>query len=292
MTEIFEDPKEPAERRAKDLLSKMTLEEKVAQLSSVWTDELLDNDQFSEEKAKKLLSNGIGEITRIAGRGLKPRDAARLVNQIQKYLKEKTRLKIPVIVHEECLAGLQAPTATSFPQAIALASTWNLELMNRVASTIGRHVATVGAKQGLAPVLDLALDPRWGRTEETYGEDPYPASSMGVAYVSALQAQGVIATGKHFAGHGSSEGGRNTAPVNVSERFFRENHLRTFEAAVKAAGLRSIMPAYHQLDGVPCHANRWLLSGVLRGEWGFSGITVSDYDGVPRLMNIDGFRST
>jgi len=115
---------------------------------------------------------------------------------------------------------------------------------------------------------------------------------MGVAYVSALQAQGVIATGKHFAGHGSSEGGRNTAPVNVSERFFRENHLRTFEAAVKAAGLRSIMPAYHQLDGVPCHANRWLLSGVLRGEWGFSGITVSDYDGVPRLMNIDGFRST
>jgi len=280
------------ESRAKTLLSRLSLEEKVAQIGAVRAIELTENGHFSEEKSAPLLVHGIGFITRLTGDGLTVEQARDVVQAAQKFLLEKSTSKIPAIVMEECLAGVKAAGATSFPQSIGLASSWNTELVRKVASCIGQRAREVGIRHCLSPVLDLALDPRWGRTEETYGEDPYLASSMGVAYVSALQAQGVIATGKHFAGHGSSEGGRNTAPVNVSERFFRENHLRTFEAAVKAAGLRSIMPAYHQLDGVPCHANRWLLSGVLRGEWGFSGITVSDYDGVPRLMNIDGFRST
>ncbi|MDP7976452.1 MAG: glycoside hydrolase family 3 N-terminal domain-containing protein, partial [TACK group archaeon] len=220
------------DEKVRELIKSMSLEEKMAQLSSAWADELLENGQFSEEKARNLLKNGIGEITRISGRGFKPKDAASVVNKIQRFLINETRLKIPTIIHEECLAGLQGPSSTCFPQSIGLASTWSVPLMKKVAISIGKQVRTVGGRQGLAPVLDLAVDPRWGRTEETYGEDPYLVSSMGVAYVSSLQAQGVAATGKHFAGHGSSEGGRNTAPVNVSERFLRENHLRTFEAAV------------------------------------------------------------
>ncbi|MGC8670883.1 MAG: glycoside hydrolase family 3 protein, partial [Thermoprotei archaeon] len=276
------------DEKVRELIKSMSLEEKMAQLSSAWADELLENGQFSEEKARNLLKNGIGEITRISGRGFKPKDAASVVNKIQRFLINETRLKIPTIIHEECLAGLQGPSSTCFPQSIGLASTWSVPLMKKVAISIGKQVRTVGGRQGLAPVLDLAVDPRWGRTEETYGEDPYLVSSMGVAYVSSLQAQGVAATGKHFAGHGSSEGGRNTAPVNVSERFLRENHLRTFEAAVKLAGLQTIMPAYHQIDGVPSHANSWLLKGVLRGEWGFKGVVVSDYEGVSRLKSTEG----
>ncbi|MEM0024497.1 MAG: glycoside hydrolase family 3 N-terminal domain-containing protein [Thermofilaceae archaeon] len=271
------------------LLSRMTLEEKVAQLLSVPVEELVEGRSFSREKARKLLSNGIGQITRVSGSrlGFSPKEAARLVNEVQRFLVEETRLGIPAIVHEESLAGLMAPTATCFPQAIALAATWDPELVQRVAEEIRRQALAVGCRHVLAPVLDLSWDPRWGRTEETYGEDPYLAAAIGVAYVKGVQGSlrgGVLATGKHFAGHGFPEGGRNTAPVRVGEREFREAVLYPFESAVKEAGLAAIMPAYHEIDGVPCHANSWLLRRILRDEWGFEGIVVSDYFAVRQLQ--------
>ncbi|MEM0226430.1 MAG: glycoside hydrolase family 3 protein, partial [Thermofilaceae archaeon] len=271
------------------LLSRMTLEEKVAQLLSVPVEDLVEGRSFSREKARRLLSNGIGWIRRVSGSrlGFSPKEAARFVNEVQRFLVEETRLRIPAIVFEESLAGLMAPTATCFPQAIALAATWDPELVQRVAEEIRRQALAVGCRHVLAPVLDLSWDPRWGRTEETYGEDPYLAAAIGVAYVKGVQGSlrnGVLATGKHFAGHGFSEGGRNTAPVRVGEREFREAVLYPFEAAVKEAGLAAIMPAYHEIDGVPCHANSWLLRRILRDEWGFEGIVVSDGTGVRQLQ--------
>ncbi len=272
--------------KVREILRSMSLEEKVAQLTCVRAIDLTENGRFSQEKISSLLINGVGIITRLTGDGLAPQVARELVEAVQNFLKNQTRLRIPAIIMEECLAGLKAEGATSFPQSLALASSWNTDLIYRVASAIGRNARALGVRQCLSPVLDLAMDPRWGRVEETYGEDPYLASAMGVAYVKGLQSEGVAATGKHFAGHGSPEGGRNAAPVYVSERFMRENHLRTFEAAVKN-GLMSIMPAYHQLDGIPCHINHWLLRKVLREEWGFQGTIVSDGGAISRLIYVD-----
>ncbi|MEM4880457.1 MAG: glycoside hydrolase family 3 N-terminal domain-containing protein, partial [Desulfurococcaceae archaeon] len=275
-----------------ELLGKMSIEEKIAQLQSIPVDKLLDGKEFSEAKAKEYLAHGIGQITRIGGSRLrlKPREAAKIANAVQRFLKEKTRLGIPAIIHEECLAGLMAPTATVFPQAIGLASTWNPELIERIASAIREQAMLIGSRHCLSPVLDLCRDPRWGRCEETYGEDPYLVASMGLKYITGLQTEdiskGVVATGKHFAGHGFPEGGRNIAQVHLGLREFMEQHLYPFEVAVKLGGLLAIMPAYHEIDGIPCHANKWLLTDVLRREWGFRGIVVSDYNGILQLHSI------
>ncbi len=274
-----------------ELLAKMTLEEKVAQLGSVGVRELLEDGKFSPEKARQLLANGIGQITRPAGwSDLPPDQAASLANEIQRFLKEETRLGIPAIMHEECLTGLMARGGTTFPQAIGLASTWMPELIEQMTTAIRREMRAVGAHQGLSPVLDVLRDPRWGRTEETYGEDHYLVASMGVAYIRGLQGddlrQGVVATAKHFAAHGFSEGGRNCAPVHVGPRELREIFLFPFEAAVRVAKVQSIMNAYHDLDGIPCAASRELLTDILRGEWGFDGIVVSDYAAVHMLQTI------
>ena len=277
----------------RELLGRMTLEEKVAQLVSLPVEDLVDErGEFSEAKAEKLLRHGVGEIARVAGSrlGLRPRQAARLVNRIQKFLVERTRLGIPAIVHEECLSGLMAPSTIMFPMPLALASTWDPELVRRVAEAIRSQALLVGARHCLSPVLDLCLDPRWGRCEETYGEDPYLAAAMGLAYVRGLQGgdlrSGVAATAKHFAGHGWPEGGRNTAPVNAGPRWLRHAHLYPFEAVVKLAGVRTVMAAYHEIDGVPCHASEELLTGVLRREWGFDGVVVSDYWGIRMLVAV------
>jgi beta-glucosidase len=280
------------------LVSKMTLEEKVAQLGSVPMQDLLDErGNFSHEKAFQLICNGIGQITRIAG-GLgdparndtSPRRAAELANSAQRYLREKTRLGIPAIVHEESLSGFMADGATIFPQAIGLASTWNPDAVQAMASVIRLQMRAVGAHQALSPVLDLARDPRWGRVEETFGEDPYLVACMAVAYVRGLQGddlrQGVMSTLKHFAGHSFSEGGRNCAPVHLGPRELRDTFLFPFEAAVKEASARSVMNAYHDIDGVPCAASRELLTEVLRKEWGFRGIVVSDYEAIDRLRSV------
>ncbi len=295
----YQDPKLPVEQRVTDLLKRMTLEEKIAQLEGSWQnrDNVKDPQAlFVDEKgnflpaqASQLLKNGLGEMSRPSEkRG--PREMADFTNTLQKWMKENTRLGIPILFHEECLHGHAAPRGTSFPQAIALASTWDPVLVREVFAATAAEVRARGAQQCLAPVLDLARDPRWGRTEETYGEDPYLVSRIGVAAIQGFQGVGpfidkshVVATAKHFAVHGQPEGGTNVAPGNYSERVIREYFLKPFKAAVEEGGVQSVMPSYNEIDGIPSHGNKHLLDDVLRREWGFPGVVVSDYFAIADL---------
>ena len=254
---IYRDPAQPLDRRLEDLLGHMSLDEKLAQLGCVWSTQLVADDCFSPARARELLAHGSGHITRIgAATGLRPAESAAFANEIQRFLVEQTRLGIPAIIHEESVAGLTARDATQFPHAIGLASTWNPALLEAMGEVIRAQMRAVGARQTLAPVLDIARDPRWGRSEETYGEDSYLASRLGVAYVRGVQGDdlrhGVAATGKHFIGYGFSEGGMNHAPVHLGARELREVYARPFEAAIREAGLASVMNAYNEVDGLPC----------------------------------------
>ncbi len=296
-TEKYRDSAAAMPERVKDLLSRMTLEEKVAQLGSIFSSPLLENNKFSARKAAQLLKNGIGHISAPAlSDKLTSRGIAGFTNAIQKYLVENTRLGIPSIMHEECLSGLRAKGATIFPQNIGMASTWEPELMQRITNVIKRQMKAVGLHQGLAPMIDVTRDPRWGRVEESFGEDPYLASRFAVAYVRGLQGddikKGIVATLKHFAGHGLPEGGLNCAPVHVGSRYFREVFLYPFEKAVKEAGALSVMNAYHEIDGIPCAASKELLTNILRNEWGFDGVVVSDYFAIAQLMTYHHVAST
>lgn len=276
--------------KAKKIVDTMTLEEKVAQLGSYGPDKLLENGKLSEE-GKKLLQAGVGQITRLGGASdLGPSQVVEAANEIQEFLINQTRLGIPALFHEECLSGYMAKGGTTFPQSIGMASTFDPEVMAEATNITSEQMRAIGAHLGLSPVLDLARDLRWGRVEETFGEDPYLVSAMASAYVRGLQGSnftnGVAATLKHFAGHGVCEGGRNHAPVNVSEREMREQHLYPFEATVKEQGVLSVMNAYHDWDGIPCASSKRLLTDILRDEWGFSGIVVSDYWSIP-MLNTD-----
>jgi beta-glucosidase len=284
----YQNPALSISERVDDLLQQMTLEEKVAQLGSYWVYELLDNITFSPDKASNLIRQGVGQITRLAGASdLRPAQAATIANQIQQYLLENSRLRIPAVIHEECCSGYMAYGATVFPQAIGLASSWEPELLEAVADVIRVQMRSVGAHQALSPVLDVTRDARWGRVEETCGEDPYLVALLGTAYIKGMQgsdpAQGVLATAKHFVGYGMSEGGMNWAPPHFGWREMREVYLFPFEAAVREAKLASVMNGYHELDGVPCGASRELMTDILRGEWGFEGTVVSDYFAVAML---------
>jgi beta-glucosidase len=266
----------------------MTLPEKMAQLGSAWVYELLTDSQFDAAKASALMHHGIGQITRIGGASsLTPQDGAAVANVIQRYLVQETRLGIPAIVHEECCSGYMARNATCFPQIIGVASTWEPELAEAMATVVRQQMRSVGAHQGLSPVIDVTRDPRWGRVEETFGEDPYLVSQMGVHFVRGLQGadwhSGIIATAKHFVGYGMPEGGMNWAPSHIPERELRELYLLPFETAVKEANLQSIMNAYHELDGIPCVAHKTLFQTILREQWGFSGIVVSDYFAIAQI---------
>ncbi len=279
-------------RRVKDLLSRMTLEEKAAQMLCIWQQKpqtMVDAEgYFDEKKAKAAFKNrrGLGQVGRPsdAGKGLNARRMAELTNAIQKFFLENTRLGIPVIFHEECLHGHAAVDGTSFPQPIALASTFDPELVERLYAMTAAEARLRGTHQALTPVVDVAREPRWGRVEETYGEDPHLAARMGVAAVRGFQGdrsfadkRHVIATLKHFAGHGQPESGMNCAPANVSMRVLRETFLSTFRTALREAEAISVMASYNEIDGVPSHANKWLLRDVLRKEFGFKGFVVSDY---------------
>lgn len=273
-----------------NLIARMTLEEKVAQLCAVHAHRLVEDGRFSLQKAREILKNGIGQITRLAGDPhIHPKEAAELGNAIQSFLKKKTRLGIPALVHDECLSGLLGKGTTVFPQAIGLGSTFSPDLVEKMTTVIRRQMRSLGIHQGLAPVLDIPRDPRWGRTEETFGEDPYLTSRMGSAYIRGLQGEdlrkGVIATAKHFTAYGISEGGRNLGPARVGERELREVFLFPFEVAVREARVGSVMNAYHEIDGIPCAISSFLLTKVLREEWGFTGIVVSDYEALPMLVN-------
>ncbi|HEY4011860.1 MAG TPA: glycoside hydrolase family 3 N-terminal domain-containing protein [Polyangiaceae bacterium] len=292
----FHDATLPVADRVALLLSSMSLAEKVAQLESVnWVHTRLDDaatHEFSVPAAERWLAHGIGEITRPGDRH-DAKGAIAFANAVQKFLVEKTRLGIPAILHEESLHGFVAPGGTSFPQAIALAATFDPELVEEVFTVAARQARSRGVQHVLAPVVDVARDPRWGRIEETYGEDPYLVSRMGVAAVLGFQgrrragapidAQHVLATAKHFTAHGQPEGGRNTAPGNYSMHVLEEVFLPPFEALVREADVGSVMASYNEVDGVPSHANGWLLRDVLRQKWGFPGLVVSDYFGIAEL---------
>jgi beta-glucosidase len=298
----YRNPKLPVEQRVADLVSRMTLEEKVAQIIGAWENpafmktpesRFVENGAFVPERAAVLLKDGLGQMSRPSEVTAGPREEAELTNTIQKWMKENTRLGIPVLVHEECLHGHVAPKGTSYPQAIALASTWDPELLHEVFTATAAEARARGAQECLAPVLDLARDPRWGRTEETYGEDPYLVSRLGVAAIKGFQGDGpgidkshVLATAKHFAVHGQPEGGTNVGPANYSERTIREYWLKPFEAAVKEAHVQTVMASYNEVDGIPSHSNRHLLVDILRHEWGFQGVLVSDYFGVMELIRV------
>jgi beta-glucosidase len=285
----YRDRDLPIETRVADLLARMTIEEKVAQLGSAWSFQLIDAAvRLDPAQAGRILEHGIGHITRVAGASnLDAADVARAGNEIQRYLLEDTRLGIPALLHEETLHGLLARDAPSFQQSIGAAAAWDPDLVLAMARTVRRRMLATGARVALAPVLDVTRDPRWGRVEETYGEDPYLATVMGVAYVQGIQgddiADGVVATGKHMVGHGLAEGGLNQAPVHIGPRELRDEQLLPFEAAVRVAGLAAMMPAYCDVDGVPCHVSSELLTGILRDDWGFDGLVVSDYTALNML---------
>jgi beta-glucosidase len=283
---VYRNPQASVEERVEDLLTHMTLIEKIAQLGSAWVFQLAVHTDITND-ARSLMADGLGQVTRISGAStLSSAEAAALANEIQRFLLEETRLGIPAVVHEEVCAGLMSRGATVFPQPIGLACSWDPSLVEQMAEVVRKEMRAVGAQQGLSPVLDVCRDPRWGRMEETFGEDQHLVAMFGNAFVRGLQgddfATGVVATAKHFVGYGASDGGLNWAPARLPERELHDVYLHPFEAAV-GQGLRSLMNAYHELDGMPCGADRDLLTGLLRETWGFDGYVVSDYFAVRQL---------
>ncbi|MBC7327465.1 glycoside hydrolase family 3 C-terminal domain-containing protein [bacterium] len=267
------------EEKVKELIKNMSVEEKVAQLSSIGGEHLLEHERFAIEKAETLLSNGMGQISYIL-RHLEPDRGVEIANEIQKFALEKTKSKIPIIIHDECLHGCMAKKSTSFPQSIALASSWDPDMLYEVARVIGKETRARAIHQALSPTINIARDARHGRVEETYGEDPYLTSLMAVAFIKGLQEERVIATPKHFAADFAGDGGRDSSATYFSERTLREIFFPAFKASIQEAKAWSIMAAYNSISGVPSSSNRWLLTDVLRGEWGFEGFVVSDYGSV------------
>ena len=310
---LYKDARAPIQARVADLLARMTLPEKIAQIRTAWAakGEMIDELEFVPERASAAFPDGIGHVTRpsdkrgvpgitgaaggTAARWRTPAQTVAFINALQRWALEDTRLGIPVLLHEESLHGYMATEATMFPQAIALAGTFDTDLMRRIQSITAREVRARGVPLVLSPVVDIVRDPRWGRIEETWGEDPYLAAEMGVAAVEGLQGPGkferladgkVFATLKHMTGHGQPEAGNNVAPAQLSERELRENFFPPFREIVRRTSIGAVMPSYNEIDGVPSHANTWLLGDVLRGEWGFDGVIVSDYGGVRELATL------
>ena len=306
---LYRDASRPVEMRVEDLLKRMTLEEKVAQITTVWEGKTAifdDRLQLDPKKLANVFPNGIGQFARpsdargpVSPREVPGRDVKQtidLVNALQRWATTQTRLGIPILFHEEGLHGYAAVGATSFPQAIALASTWDPDLIRQVNHVIAREIRARGVHLALSPVVDIARDPRWGRIEETFGEDPYLVGEMGVAAVQGLQGDTgpdrllppghVWATLKHLTGHGQPESGANVGPAPISLRELRENFFPPFEQVVRRTGIEAVMASYNEIDGVPSHANTWLLQDVLRGEWGFRGAIVSDYSAIDQLMSL------
>ena len=303
---VYKDPNAPIEQRVEDLLGRMTLEEKIAQITTIWNrkqEVLTAANDFDEAKASKAFPNGIGQVARpsdLRGSGSpyeqpyrNARETVKLVNAMQHFAMKDTRLGIPILFHEEGLHGYVARDATSFPQAIALASSWDPGLLTRIFTIDAREMRARGAQLALAPVVDVARDPRWGRFEETYGEDPFLVSRMGVAAVLGFQGNSlplahdrVYATLKHMTGHGQPESGTNVGPADVTERTLREVFFPPFADAIHLGHALNVMPSYNEIDGLPSHANYWLLHDILRGEIGFTGAVDSDYEAIEQLQTL------
>jgi len=270
----YRDPGLPIDRRVEDLLGRMTAEEKFRQLFMVAGDLDAGTDAYRD---------GIFGLQVRTASGA--RQTAERLNAIQRYFVEETRLGIPIVPFEEALHGLVGPGATAFPQAIGLAATWDVELMSRVAGAIAAETRSRGIRQVLSPVVNIARDVRWGRTEETYGEDPFLASRLAAAFAAAFETRGVIATPKHFVANVGA-GGRDSYPVADGERELRETDFRPFTAALGEGGARSIMTSYNSWDGRPCTANPRLLLGILKGEWAFRGFVISDANAVGGMNDL------
>lgn len=287
----YKDKNLAVEDRVADVLSRMTLEEKVAEIAGGRHDNTGFLDTSGELPFKT--PDDFFKEWRQLDNQMTPRIRALAHNAMQRYQLEKTRLGIPSLFQGEALHGFMAYGSTSFPQAIGLASTWDPALVKEVFTAAADEMASSGFNQAFTPVLDLARDPRWGRTEETYGEDPYLGARIGVAAIEGLQGDSffidrhhVLATAKHFTAHGQPESGTNTAPANFSERELREFYLYAFEAAIREARAGSVMASYNEIDGIPSHVNHWLLDRVLRQEWGFRGYVTSDGGGLQMLYQV------
>jgi len=278
-TPKYKNPELNIETRVEDLLARMTLEEKVGQmLSGVPVEQVRDDVYTNElcmESAKRMVDEGIGQIGVIV-RHASPRKGSEMANELQRYALEDSRLGIPVMIQDECVHGCKSRASTMFPMSIGLAASWSTDLMERVVHAIGKETSTRGIKQAFSPTLNIARDVRCGRTEETYGEDPYLVSRMGVAFIKTLQQYGIAASPKHFVANFVGDGGRDSHPVYFSERILREIYFPAFKAAVEEAGTKSIMIAHTAIDGLPCSNNPWLMNDVLRKEWGFDGFIVPD----------------
>ncbi|MBD3420188.1 MAG: hypothetical protein GF398_08745 [Chitinivibrionales bacterium] len=277
-------------RRVDDLLARMTLREKAQQLCCILGAEVnwynhtpfIRDGKLDMPVTRRLLGNGIGQIA-MALAYLPPVKGARAANAIQKFLTTQTRLGIPAIIHEECLHGFKTITATSFPQAIALGAAWDPALTRRVGAAIGAEVRARGCNLVLTPTVNITTDPRCGRTEESYGEAVELVSRTAVAFIKGLQSNGIGATAKHFAANFAGDGGRDSHAIYFSERIMREKFFPAFKAAIREAKVAALMSAYNAFDGVPCSCNPWLLRTILRDEWKFDGITVSDYSAVRHI---------
>ena len=307
---LYKDPAQPVAARVDDLLGRMTLAEKVMQMQCLWQQKntiLTPAGDFDAAKAAKAYPDGLGMVARPGDRlgvtaatgagdtGSVPNrnafEAATLINAMQAWATEGTRLGIPMIMHEESLHGFVARDATSFPQAIGLASSFDPDMARRIFAVAAKEARARGCNHVLAPVVDVAREPRWGRIEETYGEDPHLCGEMGKAAVLGFMGETlplgpdkVFTTLKHMTGHGQPENGTNVGPAEVGERDLREDFFPPFEKIVKSTNVRAVMPSYNEIDGVPSHANKWLLTTILRGEWGFKGITVSDYFAINEMI--------
>ncbi len=288
----YKNPKLSVDERTADLLKRMTLKEKIAQMKAYRTNPKFLKEGVYEGEKDTNIQNCPGRFG-MNRDSLSPAEFSEKFNAIQHYIVEKTRLGIPAFCLGEGLHGFTCRQATSFPQAIGLSSSWDTLLYEKVFSAAALEMRSRGVNLVLSPVIDLGRDPRWGRIEETYGEDPYLVSRLGMAAVFGFQGRSeifdsmhVAATLKHFAGHGQPEGGRNCAAIDFSERNFRENHLYPFEMAITRAKASSIMASYNDLDGVPNHINHWLLTDILRREWNFDGFVMSDGGGIKMLVDV------
>jgi beta-xylosidase len=288
----------PAADRVTDLLGRMTLAEKVGQLYSTWPGSTSTGDGVAPHQDElgdaaadwpELIRAGLGQLTRPFGTTpVTAREGARALAQAQREIVAASRFGIPAIAHDECLAGFATWTAAIFPIPLAWGASFDPRLVERMAAHIGASMRSVGVHQGLAPVLDVTVDPRWGRTEETIGEDPYLVATVGTAYVRGLESTGLVSTLKHFVGYSASRGGRNLAPSAATARQIADQLLPPFEMAIRLGGARSVMHAYTDIDGIPTAADSSLLSGTLRDTWGFTGTVVADYFGISFLELLHG----
>ncbi|MBT2421353.1 glycoside hydrolase family 3 C-terminal domain-containing protein [Streptomyces sp. ISL-22] len=294
-TAPWRDPALPAAARVDALLSRMTLEEKTAQLYGVWVGAATDgegvaphqHDMTADHDWDELITHGLGQLTRSFGTApVDPALGAQALARAQRRIAEAGRFGIPAVAHEECLAGFTAWQATAYPVPLAWGASFDPPLIEEMARRIGRDLRSAGVHQGLAPVLDVVRDPRWGRVEETIGEDPYLTGTIGAAYVRGLESAGIVATLKHFAGYASSAGARNLAPARAGVREFADVTLPPFEMALREGGARSVMAAYNETDGVPASADPALLTELLRDQWGFTGTVVADYFGIGFLETL------